>query len=258
MMVCLKKIFTIILVFLSTEFVFLTAFASQTYTNSDSFLSRLNPKNATIVFQLGAFRATQGSTQDIGIDGLIGDHFTLAHHYAQNSIVGLGYYFNGISQNRLGILYGLNAYYLAHTSVQGNVIQEGMFNNLSYQYSIVNYPIYAAIKALINSNNDKYTLTVDAGVGPNFIKTRNFGENSLDGGITIPDNAFAGKTTSVLSATAGIGIRFNNLIHNIPLEIGYRFFYLGQANLQTLNSEIINSFSTGNNFANAIIVSVNV
>ena len=221
-----------------------------------SFLSRLNPKRATIVFQVGGFNATQGNAQNVGINGLIGDYFTVNHRNASNVLLGLGYYFNGLERNQFSLLYGINAFYLAPTTVQGNVIQEQLFTNLSYRYSITQYPIYIATKVLINTSSDKYSITCDLGIGPNIIKTSDFSERSLDGGMTLPDNAFTGQTNVAFSATVGVGIKFNNVIARLPFEVGYRFFYLGQGSLSKSNNQILNTLKTGNNYANALIFSI--
>lgn len=220
-----------------------------------SSLSRFNPKRATIIFQVGGFNTTQGRAQHINIDSLIGDYFTVNHRNESNILLGLGYYVNGLERDKFRLLYGINAFYLAPTSVKGNVIQEQLFTNLSYRYSITHYPIYIATKAFINTNSDKYSITCDLGIGPNIIQTGDFSEQSLDGGMTLPDNAFTGQTNVALSATAGLGIKFNNVIGHLPLEVGYRFFYLGQGSLSKNNNQILNTLKTGNTYANALIFS---
>ncbi len=222
-----------------------------------SRFSRFNPKNATFVFQAGAFSASQGNAQQIGITGLIGDRFTVTHDYGKNALLGLGYYVRAMDKSWFNMMYGLNAFYLAHTSVEGYVIQEGLFTNLSYRYSLTNYPIYAAIKTLLYTNNSRFNITLDLGMGPNIIKTRYFHEHSLDG-VTLPDTIFSGETNVVWSATAGIGIKLNNIIARLPLEIGYRFFYLGQGHLDKQNDQVVNTLNTGNNYANALLISTSV
>jgi len=217
--------------------------------------SRLGPQHAMMVFQAGGFYASQGNAEDIGIVGLIGDHYTVAHPYAKNGLLGLGYFIDGMETNRVKWMYGLNAFYLAHTLVQGDIIQEELFDNLSYSYTLTNYPIYLAAKTLLNTGNDNYLITFDFGVGPNIIKTSSFKENSLDG-VTLPDNAFSGQTSVAFSVTAGVGVKLNNVFGQLPLELGYRFFYLGQGNLNKVNSEVINTLNTGKNYANALVFSV--
>lgn len=231
--------------------------AANSNTTLNQWLTSLSPKRSAIIFQVGGFNASQGDDQLIGINGLIGDEFTVAHDHAENILLGLGYYIDGLNQNRFSLMYGLNAFYFAHTSVEGNVIQEQLFTNLAYRYSITNFPIYAAVKSIINMNSDKYIMTLDLGVGPNIIKTSNYNETSLDG-ITIPEHIFSGATSTVFSATAGIGVKFNNIIGHLPLEVGYRFFYLGQGNLKKVNSQVTNTLSTGKNYANALIISTSV
>lgn len=208
-------------------------------------------RKSEFMVQAGGYWASQGTEQFVPINGLIGDDFTLNSSNSSSYLVGLGYYMNGYENNQFRLMYGLNAYYLAKTTVEGLVIQEQIFTNLAYQYSVINWPVYVAAKALIPTRSDKWNLSLDLGIGPNFIQSSNFYETSLDGGFTLPDNAFSGQTSAAFSATAGIGFRFNNL-----LEVGYRFFYLGQGQLLTINSQILNNLNTGNSYANAVVATL--
>lgn len=208
-----------------------------------------------LMLQVGGFAAMQGRAQDVGINGLVGDHYTVEPMYDKNMLLGIGYYFNGLDKNWLRLMYGVDAFYLAPTRVQGDIIQEQTYTNLSYRYSITNYPIYAATKAFIK-NSDAYNITLDLGVGPNFIKTSTLSERSLDG-MTQPEDSFSGQTNVAFSAMAGMGLKFNHpLGYHVPLEVGYRFFYLGQGKLNKLNSQFNNSLNTGNSYANALMLSV--
>lgn len=223
-----------------------------------NFLSIFHPENTTIVLQGGGFNATQGDSQNISIAGLIGDHFSVTQHNDQNFLLGLGYYINAWNNNCIQLLYGLNAYYLADTKVKGKVVQEYTFTNLSYHYSITNLPVYVATKAIIQTNINKFNVTVDLGFGPNIIQTTSFRESSLDGGITIPDKAFSGESKVVLSAAAGIGLQFKEVFKDAAIEIGYRFFYLGEGKLRAQSEQIQNNLTTGNSYANALILSIAV
>src|SRR5207253_2851898 len=98
------------------------------------------------------------------------DRYTVNENTGQNILLGVGYYIKGLDRDLFSVLYGLNAFYFAHTYVQGDVIQEDMFTNLSYHYSLSNYPIYLTAKALINTNDDTRKITLDIGIGPNFIR----------------------------------------------------------------------------------------
>ena len=154
-------------------------------------------------------------------------------------------------------MYGLNLFYFPNTTVNGNITQERLFTNLAYKYTVTNLPVYAGIKALLNTGSTRYNITIDVGVGPNTIRTDSFSETSLDGGETLPDaETFSGVTSVALSATAGIGIKFNNVFHQFPLEINYRFFYLGQSNLNTINNQITTTLHTGNSYANAFFFTI--
>jgi len=209
------------------------------------------------VFEAGGFSAREGKAQDIGIIDLIGNRFTLDHHDSQNFILGLGYFFDGVHRRRFNLTYGINAFYLAQTFVEGNVIQEQLFTNLSYRYALTHFPIYAAAKALINTSRD-CALTFDLGIGPNIIHTSHFNERPLPDSDAIPDHAFSGRTSAAFSATAGIGIKFNNALGRLPFEVGYRFFYLGQSRLEKTNNQLTSTLKTGNNYANALIFSVSM
>jgi len=208
-----------------------------------------------LILTAGGFSAHQGSSQHIGITGLIGDHFTVSQHNDQNGLLGLGYFLDGIRNDHYNILYGLNAFYLMNTNVFGDVVQENQFTNLSYRYSITNWPVYLAEKTLIPLS-DHCQLVIDLGVGPNFIQSDDFIENSTDGGITLPDNAYSGQTSVAFSATAGIGFQINDLPGLLPIEVAWRFFYLGQGYLHKDNAQLARELSTGNSYANALTVSI--
>jgi hypothetical protein len=172
--------------------------------------------------------------------------------------VGLGYFLDAQEKESFKMSYGINAFYLAKATVKGSVIQENLFENLSYHYNVTHYPVYVVAKSTIQTKLQKYAFTVDAGIGPNFIKTSGFKENSLDGGITIPDNAFSGHTSATFSATAGAGVKLNQFFGEAPLECGYRFFYLGKGNFNKDTNQLLNTLSTGSNYANALICSITV
>lgn len=215
-------------------------------------------KYLSVILQFGGFDASQGKNQNIGIDSLIGDRFTVDQHHDQNYFVGLGIYIDAIDREKFKLMYGVNAFYFAHTKVEGNVIQEEMFTNLSYRYFIRHIPIFIAAKALINMNSSKYNFILDFGVGPNFLKIYNFAEHSLDGGVTIPDRIFSGQSAVVAAATAGVGIRINDVLNHMPVELSYRLFYLGKAKFNKLSDQVQNSLTTGTIIANALMLSISV
>ena len=55
---------------------------------------------------------------------------------------------------------------------------------------------------------------------------------------------------------AGIGLRVNHVLGDIPLECGYRFFYLGQGELNSANSQIPHHLKTGNSYAQGIVCGI--
>lgn len=219
------------------------------------FTASMNPGH--FLFELGGYNSTQGREQDIAIEGLIGDRFTLTDRHDVNALFGLGYFLNGMKQNQLQMDLGVNAFYLARTEVSGTIVQEQLFTNLGYSYEARHIPVYAAAKATLTSNTAPAALTLDAGIGPNFIRTSNYNDWSLDG-MTLPDNAFLGHSKITISAMAGIGLKLLPPTGKMPLECGYRFFYLGQGHLVPRSDQIHNTLQTGTNYANALLCTVTV
>jgi hypothetical protein len=232
---------------------------SATLKPTSHFLSTLPAilKKGHAVLQLGGYWSIQGRRQHIDIQDLIGDEFTLTHHNGSNGLVGLGYLIDGQERARFKMAYGVNAFYLARTRVAGQVIQENLFTNLAYQYKVTHYPVYAVAKSIIQTNLPNQSLTLDAGIGPNFMQANGFKESSLDG-VTLPDSIFSSRTTTTFSATIGAGIRLNQVFGQAPLECGYRFFYLGQGHFNKKTSQVVNTLNTGADYANAVMCSITV
>lgn len=205
------------------------------------------------LFEAGAFSSTQGKTQDILIEDLIGDRFYVTKRHDSNALFGLGYQVNGFKNKSFGVDFGLNIYYLAKTKVRGTIEQEFYYTNLAYQYEVNHVPLYATAKAHIPIKSSPLALTLNAGIGPNFLKTSRYNDWSIDDGVTLPDHAFSGRSDVTLSAMAGIGLQFNG---KVPLECGYRFFYLGEGNFNARTNQILNTLKTGNIYAQALVCSL--
>ena len=209
------------------------------------------------VVQLGGFLSHQGKAQFGGIQGLIGNEYTIRSHQGSNGLVGVGYYFDRPENKLFNISYGVDAFYLPRTFVNGYVVQELRFTNLAYDYSITNFPLFAATKATFNHNAKNYALTLDAGVGPNFMSTSRFYERPVAGSISVSDHAFYGHASVAFAAMAGAGVKLNTIFNsNVPLECGYRFFYLGAGELSKNSDQLLNTLKTGQGYANALLCSV--
>ena len=87
------------------------------------------------------------------------------------------------------------------------------------------------------------------------MQTTGFTEQSLDG-VTVKDNIFSNHTTATFSATIGAGVKINNTFGLAPLECGYRFFYLGQGNLNTNTNQVLNTLNTSTVYANALMCAI--
>jgi len=223
----------------------LTSASASAYQLSGHFL-----------LQGGGYVTTSGENQMININGLIGDEFNVTHHQQSNAVFGVGYLVDGLRRGHYGLDYGIDAFYLSKTKVSGTITQELLFTNLAYRYYISHLPVYLFAKGYADLNCNHLALTVDAGIGPNFMKTMQYQDTSLDG-VTLPDHAFSGHSKTVFSAMAGIGLKFM-VLQQYPLELGYRYFYLGQGSLHPRTNQILNNLKTGTNTAQALILTLSI
>ena len=212
-------------------------------------------KKGHLVLELGGFYATQGKEQDIDVETLVGNRYTVKSRDQGNGLAGVGYFLDGPERGRFKFSYGANVFFFGTTSTKGYIIEEHLDTNLSYTYKIQNIPLYFMGKNVVKTNSEKYDLVFDVGVGPNFIQASHYNEVPLTT-YTVPDDAFKAHTGTAFSATVGAGFRFNNVVDKVPLECGYRFFYLGQGHFASDNDLVLSNLKTGNNYANAIICSV--
>ena len=154
--------------------------------------------------------------------------------------------------------YGLNFLYLARTRVAGVELQEAFPEpNLAFSYRVTHYPVYVVSKATFETPWNNKNITVDVGLGPNFMKTTDFQQLPLND-YTEANQDFAGKSSTTLSLTTGISMQFKQALLPAPvvIEIGYRFFYLGEGKFLSLNSQNLGTLNTGQNIANAVILSL--
>ena len=225
---------------------------NQKVDSSCGFCSYI--KEGHFAIQGGYYWSYQGKSQHVDIKGLIGDEFTVTSHGDSNGFLGLGYFLQGIEKSWVEFDYGINAFYLANTSVSGNVVQENLFTNLSYSYDLAHYPIYAAAESTFKISDSKFSVTTLAGIGVNFMRAHHFKEHALNE-YTIPDHIFSSHNTPTFSATAGLGVR-NYIWNRLFLELGYRFFYLGQGSFNKTSSLVQDRLSTGNCYGNSLVVSL--
>ncbi len=217
----------------------------------------ITDKTGEFSLSVGYYNADGGKRQHINIVDLVGNTYTVRKKNDESYLVGLGYLVNGWNFNRANLGFGIKAFLLGNTHVKGVIEQEDVFTNLSYKYDLMHIPVYAMGRGLINFGSNS-ALTLDAGIGPNFVTTVRYDERSLDGGVTIPDYSFNGHTRTTFSATAGVGIKFQNLIKSAGIEIGYRFFYLGQGNLKPRSNQILNHLRTNDIYANSVVLTISI
>lgn len=216
----------------------------------------LQPSDGHFILQAGGFMSNPGESQDVHIRYILGDQYTVNSHQDHKAVFGLGYLLRGFESPALRMDFGANAFYLTKTTVNGEIIQEHQFTNLGYRYEITHIPVYAVVKAAVKNKSDKLALTLDAGLGPNFNKTNRFQEWPINQSDAIPDYAYSGTSNTAFSATAGIGVKINRVLGDIPLECGYRFFYLGNGKFNKRSEQWLTNLDTGSVYAQALICGV--
>ncbi len=226
-------------------------------THTESAIHSL--KDGQMTIQLGGYWRSPGSEQFIHIQDLISDRLTVTNGTDFNGLFGVGYFLNGKDYGQLHTQFGLNWFFLPRTEVSGTVLQENSFSNFSYSYNLIQYPLYVVGKSMIDTPLQGHHVTLDVGLGPNFMKATRFSETALTQTLAftpVPGQLFSDKTTVNFSVTAGAGIRFDHVFGDAPLECGYRFFYLGQGQFNIANNQVINTLKTGQIYANAAICSI--
>lgn len=224
------------------------------YKVTDNIPDKIKSGHAFV--QLGGYWSNQGSAQHININTLIGDDFIVAKSNGSNGLVGFGFLVDGPQYNDyIKFLYGVNAFYLPKTTIGGNVVQESLFTNLSYTYKVTHWPLYALVKAVVTPKAFQHELTVDIGIGPNFMRLTDFKEQPILPNA-VPDTIFSNNTSTTFTVTLGAGIKLDKIFTNIPLECGYRFYYLGNGSLKINNSQVQNALDTGSAYANALMCSL--
>lgn len=212
------------------------------------FAAQLYPYETDI--QLGLFLPNLGKNQHISIDSLIGNRYTVSNPTNLSGLVGISTY--GLKIQKLNTLIGVNGLWMFKPTVQGTIYLENLYPNLTYQYQINYFPVMAVSKTMLPIQSS--LINLEFGVGPSFIRAYDYQEFSKNT-HTIPSHSFKNYVTTSVAAMAGAGIHLTPQ-HNKTLEIGYRFMYLGQGKLQPNNSTILNALSTGNNYANTLMLSL--
>ncbi|WP_133131413.1 hypothetical protein [Legionella yabuuchiae] len=204
---------------------------------------------------LGGAYIEQGQEQLININNTFGNIYTVSQQNDTAFLASAGYFFDAFSKQPIDISIGASVYYLSGATVTGLVYLERTFPNLSYQYKTTNVPVYANAKAIWKGQSERLALVLDAGIGPNFIKTHDYQERSIDGGVTLPNQSFHGDTQVKLSAMAGLGLRVNQVWKNTALEVGYKYFYLNEGKLNP-RPQVLNHLKTGHADAHALTLTL--
>lgn len=223
------------------------------------FLSTVGHADSKLDWLLygGVYGITQGVQQHIDIQNMIGNEYVPKSRSDGNALVGFGVFRDVYSMEKATIQAGFQLYYLFSSHVAGQVLLENAFNDVNYQYSMSYLPIYAALKLHKPSHYDKLDFVFDAGVGADFIRMNRYHETAVIPG-TVPDDAYQAREDTSITATVGVAARVYRFPHDGWVELGYRFFYLGDAKFNPSNSLYLTSFRAGSMYGNAFVLALHV
>jgi len=225
---------------------FLGLFLLSFSANAKSLISSMN--NAKFFLDVGYFNAREGKLQHINMADLIGNDYTLNSSTQQNVLVGAGFY---VPSHFKDTELGVHIFYFNTTGVSGSIIQEGyFFNNLDYNYNVINTPIYISGQKQFHFSNLPRSIIIHAGVGPNIISLYNYSERPLNR-YSLSSHTFTSSTRAQFSVNAGLGLRLSN-----QFELSYQFFYFGKSQLTPKNSGVLNALQTNNMYANSLVLSL--
>lgn len=208
------------------------------------------------VLELGGTYSSPAPTQLITIgEGSLGNIHSVYYNNDPRFLAGLGYFFDALSYNPLSLGLGPQIYYLERNNTSGLIFMERAFPNLDYHYQIQNIPLYAALKLKWQGQDTVSSFVLNLGLGPNFIKTKNYYERSLDDGLTIPNQAFSGQSRTRFSAMAGLGLQFKIPNNKFAVEVAYKYFYLGEGILNP-RPGFLNALTTGYQNTHALTLSM--
>lgn len=203
--------------------------------------------------ELGGFSASQGQRQDIGITDLLGNTFTHSGDNGKSYLLGVGYHRELSRSGEWAFDLTGKLMFLGSSSVTGTIIQELTFENLAYQYSVEHLPLFVGVSASYQVGGSGH-LNFELGAGPNLLMLTDFQEHSLDG-ISASDDAYTSNTSIALGATAGLSYQIDGVWQGYPLEIGYRFMYLGKSALERSSEFLSADLETGSITAHALVLS---
>lgn len=206
---------------------------------------------------LGGTRGTVGEAQHVDIEGLIGDYFSIDNGKINGGVIGVTHYTESkeLDNDRFSLDYTFSIFYFPQKTVSGFVTQENLVTNLDYEYTLVDIGSYVGIRVMTHRDASRFNYAFNLGFGMVQIITAGFVERSLTP-YSLPDFIFESKTTTSFSANTGVAARLNDVFGGNTLECGYRFFYLGKGSLATRNTRVANGLSTGQNYTNAFLCSL--
>ena len=229
-------------------------FSSFTYNKVVREIKARHPKFGIFI---GPYFSQAGQAQTVPIVGVIGDYLSVTSKSSTRGIIGGTVYLDSLEfeLDNFALKYAFSSFYLSPRSVDGQVTQEELVTNLDYSYQLTNVASFVGVRLINLLNGKRCNLTVDAGIGTNQVTTGLFLELPR-AEYAIPDNAFRGTTTLQFAYMLGAGFQIQNAFGKHTLGCGYSFLSLGTGKLATINTQIPNELTTGKNYANAIMCSI--
>ncbi len=212
-------------------------------------------KPDTFFLGSGVFNAKQGKELHIDITGLIGDQYLISSDHSSSAFVTLGALWKVKAVKQGTILIGLDYSFFGNTKTKGDILIENTLRNLSYSYSAHSSVIISSAQLRHSMGKSGNEAIFEIGLGPNFMTTHGYSEQSLDD-TTSTSKSFKGKTTPSLAARVGVSLLTKNLSKTKGFSLGYRLTSLGSGKLKPNTGNITSQLTTGNVYNHAIMLSV--
>ena len=227
----------------------------SSHASSRKMIDALMARNLKLALFGGGAWILHGQNQTINIDSAASDYFSVNHTNSNTGIVGAGFYLDNLElrNKRFTVQYTATAFYLPVTRIFGSGTLGETASNFTYDFSVGYLPTLFGLKFTDKPVEKPYHVTIDLGLGFDTLFVSGFhGTNVVP--PTVPDY-FAKNTDYSLAATAGVGFKVYPSAYSIPIEIGYRFFYLGQGHLPAIYPAL-GPLGTGYNYANVVMLTL--
>lgn len=132
-----------------------------------------------------------------------------------------------LSQHYPGTTFGAGLAIFTDLETKGYVFQEGIFQNLAYQYQTQNTSLFAQVKKKVTLQHGRELLLL-LGLGADWITSRSYSETPIDSSSIGKSNTFKSHTRLRPAIVLGIHAPVNHSV-----TVGYRIYAMGHGQLES-------------------------